>query len=473
MARFLRASAGSVPNREDFGKIVAVSYTYDSIGRLNGLTQGALPSTASSIQTMAYNPASQIVNLAQQTGAYVWTGHPTTTTNWVANGLNQDAALAAVPGDYDTNGNLANDNTHKFTYDYQRRLTNVKTTAGAQLLAITYDPFDRIRQTTAGSTVTQFLYDGDRLVAEYNGGSTTPLHRYVHGAGVDEPLVWYVGGDTSTRRWLHADRQGSIIAWSDVNGAATTYTYGPYGEPQDWSGSRFRYTGQIALPEAQIYHYKARGYDPVRGWFLQTDPIGQGPDPNLYEYVKDDPTNQTDPTGNCPECLIGAAVEIGFELYTGELQKSVSDAQHGNYGGLAVSAAKIGVSAVSGGVSTIAAAKGAALAVRAAEAAGLGAKAAQVAKVAGVAASQALNGAATKTATNAVEGKPLGTGVAAAAAVSGTVGTAGRYAGNAATQAVGGSLGANAGTAARIVSKVITGEVKKEATCSANKGQAC
>ncbi len=206
--------------------------------------------------------------------------------------------------------------------------------SGSNPATLTYDPLGRLQtETTSSGAVTRFLYDGDQLVGEY-GVSGSILNRCVTGPGTDEPVTWYSGSGTSSRAWYAADNAGSVLATADQNANATaTYDYGPYGEPitsagaPAWGGSRYRYTGQIEIPGAQVYDYKARVYDPGMGRFYQTDPAGYASDVNLYAYATNDPVNFSDPSG----AIFGSdTVDLGGGCFLNEdFSEAVSEDEDG------------------------------------------------------------------------------------------------------------------------------------------------
>ncbi|WP_265587992.1 RHS repeat domain-containing protein, partial [Sphingomicrobium arenosum] len=267
----------------------------DAVGRLLQLAND-LPGSGSDLtSSFSYTPAGQIATVDRSHEAYSFDGHQPGTENYTVNGLNQFVTAAGEAMDYDARGNLTDWGTRQFGYDSENFLTS-----GPNGVSLSYDPLGRLRTLVDGQGVeTNFVYDGLDLIQETDGGGNA-LRWYVHGPGMDNPLVWYEGATpgSGNRQYLMRDERGSIVSVTDNAGQIVAVnSYGAYGEPGAGNVGRFQYTGQTWIDELDLYYYKARFYSPDLGRFMQTDPIGYGDGLNFYNYVGGDPINFADPLG--------------------------------------------------------------------------------------------------------------------------------------------------------------------------------
>ncbi|MFL6606803.1 MAG: RHS repeat domain-containing protein, partial [Pseudomonas sp.] len=216
--------------------------------------------------------------------------------------------------DYDAYGNLIRERRGKaqclvthYRYDSQHRLIGVTSPDGSET-SYRYDAFGRrIEKTVAGHT-TEFIWQGDQVIAE---SSDSHYQSYVYEPGTFRPLALLEGEgpDNATPFHYHNDHLGTPQELTSHQGeivwAARYNGYGKLTELRHGDGKRveqpLRFQGQYHDRESGLHYNRHRYYNPETGRYLTLDPSKLKGGLNGYRYTLN-PTGWVDPLGldDCP-----------------------------------------------------------------------------------------------------------------------------------------------------------------------------
>ncbi len=256
---------------------------------------------------------------------------------------------------YDADGNLLGDGRWIYGWNAEERLISMETQPqavsgipSAQSVKLLFD-YDwlgrRIRKrvyqpASSGTPVRteRYVWDGWLSVAKLEGAQT---EAYVWGVDLAGSLgaTGGVGGlaaildlnsESGTVNGVHFpayDGNGNVMALvSDVSGGpvlTARYEYDPFGNELRRSGTHaennpWRFSTKWTDRESGLSYYGYRFYDPVRGRWLNRDPIGEEGGLNLYGFVTNDPFNQWDYLG-MKKCGLKVKVDRKFDTRLGVL----------------------------------------------------------------------------------------------------------------------------------------------------------
>lgn len=289
------------------------AYQYDKIYRLIDYKVGTLVgSTVPVPTTQTQYTLDPVGNWNVKTKDLI----PENRTHSVTNEITQ---IAAVTVRSDFNGNTNEDGQYRYNYDEENRLIRVSRKSDQRVVGrYEYDALSRrIKKIANPAAVsspieTRYFYDDARIVEEQTPLGPT-LATYVYGNYIDEILTMDRAGRTF---YYHQNSLWSVAAITNSaalvverynydayglpiiqDGAGNPLPLNPWGTPNSPVGNSWMFTGRQFNEETGLYFYRARYHDPIKGRFLQRDPLRYMDGMNLYEYVKGNPINLVDPNG--------------------------------------------------------------------------------------------------------------------------------------------------------------------------------
>ena len=320
-------------------------YAYDMAYRMvdtrydvtNPATEVATPGSQTYVTKQVYTLDG--LGNRSQTQQTPW-GGSTTTVSYSFNAMNEYTAIGGTSRTHDSNGNLTDDGTQTYHYDYKNRLVEVRVTGSSTVVAkYKYDALGRRveKHVVSGAVTTRYILDGQDIVEEFDGNNTW-LARYFHEDRIDHPRamdradISDVDGDSNTSEILrftyHQNALGSVSEISAPGGGVVEWvTYDAYGKAtarnsagttqgSSYVGNPFLFTGREFDAESGMYHYRARAYDPEAGRFLQRDPLGYVDGLGAYQYAHCAPATCVDPFGTWS--FLGPMIEAALADYAKE-----------------------------------------------------------------------------------------------------------------------------------------------------------
>ncbi len=229
--------------------------------------------------------------------------------------------------DYDAYGNQIRERrgtgqklVTEYRYDCQHRLIGVSLPGGSTA-SYKYDAFGRRIEKTVDGHTTEFLWQGERLIAE---SATNRYRTYIYEPGTFRPLAMLDGEGPMKAQpfYYQLDHLGTPQELTDYSGEIMwSAKYRAYGNLATLDiaeiDNPLRFQGQYFDAETGLHYNRHRYYNPGTGRFLTPDPIKLAGGLNNYQYVPN-PTGWVDPLGltsGCPDAdskntgpVVGSAV---------------------------------------------------------------------------------------------------------------------------------------------------------------------
>ncbi len=298
-------------------QIQRLVYAVDAVQNITSQSEQHATSDPTGAYVYGYDAANRLTS-ATYPAAYGFTGNqayvydpagnredPVDASLYAYDANNRLTASPGIPSyTFDDDGNLTARTGETIGYDFTNRLRSFSNSTNAASYA--YDPFGRRIRKSVNGVTTWYLWDGDQLLAEYDGSGARKV-RYAYAGGFSPAQVAYMNGSAEDVYDVHSDHLDTPRLLTDSSGAvvwreaheAFDKAYPDENPDGDGTAVKFnlRFPGQYFDAESGLHDNRFRMYDPVTGRYISADPIGQDGGVNVYRYASNNPTRFFDVDG--------------------------------------------------------------------------------------------------------------------------------------------------------------------------------